>query len=93
MLSRLAALLILAAGAAAPAAAQDILGPDAAACRPGSGRDAVLLTVDGVILSARAASEKLPASTTRRKTCISPARLSMPRPICEIASQIMWLSG
>ncbi len=47
MLSRLAALLILAAGAAAPAAAQDILGPDAAACRPGSGRDAVLLTVDG----------------------------------------------
>lgn len=29
-----------------PAAAQ-VLGPDAAACKPGSGRDAVLLTVDG----------------------------------------------
>ncbi len=40
----LAILTLLLAGA--PAAAQ-ILGPDAAACRPGSGRDAVLLTVDG----------------------------------------------
>lgn len=29
------------------AAAQDILGPDAAACQPGSGRDALLLTVLG----------------------------------------------
>lgn len=32
---------------AAPASAGQILGPDADACRPGSGRDAVLLTVDG----------------------------------------------
>lgn len=47
MPNRLAALLLLTAAVAAPAAAQDILGPDAAACRPGSGRDAVLLTVDG----------------------------------------------
>lgn len=41
------AILLLLAGAAAPVAAADILGPDAAACRPGSGKDAVLLTVDG----------------------------------------------
>jgi uncharacterized protein (DUF2141 family) len=47
MPNRLATLLLLAAAVAAPSAAQDILGPDAAACRPGSGRDAVLLTVDG----------------------------------------------
>lgn len=32
---------------AAPPAAAEILGPDAAACRPGSGRDALLLTVNG----------------------------------------------
>lgn len=43
---RLATCIGLALVAAAPAAAQ-ILGPDAAACKPGSGRDAVLLTVDG----------------------------------------------
>lgn len=33
--------------AAPVAAGQQILGPDAAACQPGSGKDAVLLTVDG----------------------------------------------
>jgi uncharacterized protein (DUF2141 family) len=30
-----------------PAQAADVLGPDAAACAPGSGKDAVLLTIDG----------------------------------------------
>ncbi|MFN3371186.1 MAG: DUF2141 domain-containing protein [Sphingomonadaceae bacterium] len=33
--------------AAAQPALAEILGPDAAACRPGSGRDALLLTVNG----------------------------------------------
>ncbi len=33
--------------ASAASAEATILGPDAAACRPGSGRDALLLTVDG----------------------------------------------
>lgn len=39
-------LLVAAVLGAAPASAE-ILGPDAAACRPGSGRDALLLTVTG----------------------------------------------
>jgi hypothetical protein len=39
-----------------------------------------LLTVDGVVRVCRAASEKLPLSTTRRKTCTSPMRLSIPGP-------------
>lgn len=44
----LSASLIALASVAGPAmAGQEILGPDAAACAPGSGRDAVLLTVDG----------------------------------------------
>lgn len=45
---RRAARLVLAAAAASAAAAQaPILGPDAAACRPGSGETALLVVVDG----------------------------------------------
>lgn len=40
-------LALAAIALATPVHAADILGPDAAACRPGSGKDAVLVTVDG----------------------------------------------
>jgi uncharacterized protein (DUF2141 family) len=46
MRSKVLSLLLL-AGVAAPATAAEILGPDAAACKPGSGQDAVLVTVGG----------------------------------------------
>ncbi|WP_199555856.1 DUF2141 domain-containing protein [Sandaracinobacteroides hominis] len=42
-----ASLLALAALAGPAVAGSEILGPDAAACAPGSGKDAVLLTIDG----------------------------------------------
>jgi|FEC22Drversion2_1045045.scaffolds.fasta_scaffold00511_19 uncharacterized protein (DUF2141 family) len=44
---RIAAALSVAALLASAPATAEILGPDAAACRPGSGRDALLLTVTG----------------------------------------------
>ena len=44
-----------------------------------SSRATSLLTAEGVIRSARAASEKPPSSTARTKTSISPERLTSGR--------------
>ncbi len=41
------ALSLMLLGSTAATAQNAVLGPDAAACRPGSGKDAVLLTIDG----------------------------------------------
>ncbi|WP_278052232.1 hypothetical protein [Mesorhizobium sp. WSM4935] len=50
-----------------------------------------MLTADGVIRNARAAAEKLPASTTRTNTSISPERLMSALAIRESISQKMCL--
>ena len=53
-----------------------------------SSRAISLLTADGVMPQQRAAAEKLPRSTTRTNTSISPERLISSRAICEFISQM-----
>src|SRR5690606_42163857 len=55
--------------------------------RRASSRAISLLTADGVMRSWRAAAEKLPASTTRANTSISPERLISGLAIVESISQ------